>query len=174
MKQMPKSHVKCTYVCILPSSHGTTHYSVDNKTWTDPPVFIPIGSAAINRPTAPDVPLCQNLRQTSVIFLEVLLLSILSFRQGAYGLCDKNSGWLWAGYISQTPSASPHCSSTLSESFSIKFTSTAFTLCKQAICFQLKILTIKYTMVLNFLAYLFFLSLLSSCCLLPVNGISIM
>lgn len=61
-----------------------------------------------------------------------------------------------------------------SQSFSVKFTSMALMLCKQAICFQLMILTIKYTMVLNFLVYFFFLSLPLSYCLLPANVISIM
>lgn len=50
----------------------------------------------------------------------------------------------------------------------------ALTLFKQAICFQLMILTIKYMMLFSFLIYFFFLSLPPSCSLLPVNVISIM
>lgn len=80
MKQMPKSRAKCTHICILPFLHGITHYSFHDKTHVlIPPVFTCRGSTAINRPTAPDVPLCQNLRQT-LRFLEAVLLNILSFR----------------------------------------------------------------------------------------------
>lgn len=94
--------------------------------------------------------------QTSLSILGALLLSILSSRRVLRDSKMKIQEWLCgAGYISQMSCASSNPSSTVLESFSIKFISTAFLLCKQTICFQLMILTIEHKMELNFLIYFF-------------------